>query len=133
MPTIPFTYISTYCFQACYNIHTSYSQLLAPPLRSGNGQWTTESETSHFHIQFYLERSSTGLMQRNLMHISRIRLASLIAAAMAILGNSTQAVAEGITSMEEFQSMPLVYPKFMIDNLWIGTEHIHIEEEGNIK
>ena len=119
MPINPFTYIATSCFKACYNIQTSYSQLLAPPLHSGSGQWTTESETSHLHIQFYLERSSTGLMHRNLMHISRIRLASLIAAAMAILGDSTQAVAEGITSMEEFQSMPLVYPKFMIDNLWI--------------
>jgi ammonium transporter, Amt family len=32
---------------------------------------------------------------------------------------STQAFGEEITSMEQFQAMPLAYPKFMIDNLWI--------------
>ena len=50
---------------------------------------------------------------------TRLRFASLLVIAIAILGGATQALAEEITSMKGFQSMPLVYPKFMIDNLWI--------------
>jgi len=53
------------------------------------------------------------------MQTTRLRFASLLVVAIAILGGATQALAEEITSMEGFQSMPLVYPKFMIDNLWI--------------
>jgi len=53
------------------------------------------------------------------MQTTRLRFASRLVVAIAILGGATQALAEEITSMEGFQSMPLVYPKFMIDNLWI--------------
>ena len=53
------------------------------------------------------------------MQTTRLRFASLLVVAIAILGGATQALADEITSMEGFQSMPLVYPKFMIDNLWI--------------
>lgn len=53
------------------------------------------------------------------MQTTRLRFASLLVVAIAILGGATQALAKEITSMEGFQSMPLVYPKFMIDNLWI--------------
>ena len=43
---------------------------------------------------------------------------ALAAATAAVLGGATQ-VRAGITTMEGFQSTPLVYPKFMVDNLWI--------------
>ncbi len=36
-----------------------------------------------------------------------------------VLGATTQVSAESFTSVEAFQAMPLAYPKFMIDNLWI--------------
>jgi ammonium transporter, Amt family len=45
--------------------------------------------------------------------------ALLLAVATAVLGGATQVLGEDITSMEGFQAMPLVYPKFMVDNLWI--------------
>ena len=36
-----------------------------------------------------------------------------------VLGSTAQVSAESFTSVEAFQAMPLAYPKFMIDNLWI--------------
>ena len=36
-----------------------------------------------------------------------------------ILGAATQVSAEDFTTVEAFQALPLAYPKFMIDNLWI--------------
>ena len=36
-----------------------------------------------------------------------------------VLGATTQVSAESVTSVEAFQVMPLAYPKFMIDNLWL--------------
>ena len=43
----------------------------------------------------------------------------LLAIAAVVLGGASQALAADITTMEGFQSMPLAYPKFMVDNLWI--------------
>jgi len=37
----------------------------------------------------------------------------------AIFGAATQVSAEGFETIEAFQALPLAYPKFMIDNLWI--------------
>ncbi len=34
-------------------------------------------------------------------------------------GGATQAMGEEFTSLEGFQAIPLAYPKFMVDNLWI--------------
>ena len=51
--------------------------------------------------------------------MDRFRFAPLLAISALILGGATQVLGEDITSLEGFQSMPLVYPKFMIDNLWI--------------
>ncbi len=52
--------------------------------------------------------------------MSNLRKA-LIAAlpALAVLAGSDPVWAEEFTTMEAFQAMPLAYPKFMIDNLWI--------------
>ena len=36
-----------------------------------------------------------------------------------ISGAATQVLAEDFTTVEAFQAMPLAYPKFMVDNLWI--------------
>jgi len=36
-----------------------------------------------------------------------------------ILGAATQVSAQDFTTVEAFQALPLAYPKFMIDNLWI--------------
>ena len=49
----------------------------------------------------------------------RPNLIALLAGAAVVLGGAAQALADDITTMEGFQSMPLVYPKFMVDNLWI--------------
>ena len=38
---------------------------------------------------------------------------------VAVLGLATPLLAGDFKSVEEFQQMPLAYPKFMIDNLWI--------------
>jgi Amt family ammonium transporter len=51
--------------------------------------------------------------------MDRFRFAPLLAISALILGGATQVLGEDITSIEGFQSMPLVYPKFMIDNLWV--------------
>ena len=51
--------------------------------------------------------------------MDRFLFAPLLAISALILGGATQVLGEDITSLEGFQSMPLVYPKFMIDNLWI--------------
>ena len=50
------------------------------------------------------------------MPILRKPLPWLIA---AILGAATQVSAEEFETIEAFQALPLAYPKFMIDNLWI--------------
>ena len=39
--------------------------------------------------------------------------------AAVVLGAATQVLGEDFTTVEAFQSMPLSYPKFMVDNLWI--------------
>lgn len=39
--------------------------------------------------------------------------------ALAILAGFTSVHAEDFKTIEEFQAMPLAYPKFMVDNLWI--------------
>lgn len=39
--------------------------------------------------------------------------------AAVVLGAATQVLGEDFTTVEAFQSMPLAYPKFMVDNLWI--------------
>ena len=39
--------------------------------------------------------------------------------ALAILAKSSGVEAQDFTTMEQFQTMPLAYPKFMVDNLWI--------------
>lgn len=39
--------------------------------------------------------------------------------AIAVLAGFTSANAEDFKTVEEFQAMPLAYPKFMVDNLWI--------------
>ena len=49
----------------------------------------------------------------------RPNLIALLSGAAVVLGGGAQALAVDITTMEGFQSMPLVYPKFMVDNLWI--------------
>ncbi len=51
--------------------------------------------------------------------MDRFRFAPILALSALIMGGATQALGEDVTSLEGFQSMPLVYPKFMIDNLWI--------------
>ncbi len=38
---------------------------------------------------------------------------------VVFFGATAQVSAESFTSVEAFQAMPLAYPKFMIDNLWI--------------
>ena len=49
----------------------------------------------------------------------KLRIAVLAAlSALAAAGSST-VHAEDFTTVEAFQAMPLAYPKFMIDNLWI--------------
>jgi len=49
-----------------------------------------------------------------------LRKAALTAPlALAVLAGSSPAGAEDFKTMEAFQAMPLAYPKFMIDNLWI--------------
>lgn len=52
------------------------------------------------------------------MMIGRFRFAPGLAATALILGGATQVLGE-VTSLEGFAEMPLAYPKFMIDNLWI--------------
>ena len=49
----------------------------------------------------------------------RFRIAPLCAISALLLGGADQVLGEDITSLEGFQSMPLAYPKFMVDNLWI--------------
>lgn len=49
----------------------------------------------------------------------RFRFAPVAAVAALIMGGATQVLGEDITSLEGFASMPLAYPKFMVDNLWI--------------
>ena len=39
--------------------------------------------------------------------------------AVAEVAAEAEAEAPAFTTMEEFQAMPLAYPKFMVDNLWI--------------
>ena len=39
--------------------------------------------------------------------------------AVAEIAAEAEAEAPAFTTMEEFQAMPLAYPKFMVDNLWI--------------
>ena len=39
--------------------------------------------------------------------------------AVVVLGLATGALGEDFTTVEAFQSQPLAYPKFMVDNLWI--------------
>ena len=39
--------------------------------------------------------------------------------AVAEVATEAEAEAPAFTTMEEFQAMPLAYPKFMVDNLWI--------------
>ena len=39
--------------------------------------------------------------------------------AVAMLAKSGAVEAQDFKTMEQFQAMPLTYPKFMIDNLWI--------------
>jgi ammonium transporter, Amt family len=52
--------------------------------------------------------------------MSNLRKAVLTAPlALAVLAGSSPAAAQDFTTMEAFQAMPLAYPKFMIDNLWI--------------
>jgi ammonium transporter, Amt family len=51
--------------------------------------------------------------------MDRFRCAPFCAVLALILVGATQVLGEDITSLEGFQSMPLVYPKFMVDNLWI--------------
>jgi Amt family ammonium transporter len=51
--------------------------------------------------------------------MDRFRFAPLLAISALILGGASQVLGEDITSIEGFRSMSLVYPKFMIDNLWI--------------
>lgn len=41
------------------------------------------------------------------------------AAVAAEITADAEAEAAAFTTMEEFQAMPLAYPKFMVDNLWI--------------
>ena len=45
--------------------------------------------------------------------------APIVAISALILAGATQVLGEDVTSLEGFQSMPLVYPKFMVDNLWV--------------
>ena len=52
--------------------------------------------------------------------MSNLRRAALTAIpALAVLAGFTSANAEDFKTVEEFQAMPLAYPKFMVDNLWI--------------
>ncbi len=44
---------------------------------------------------------------------------SLLWISAGVLGATTQASAGDFTTVEAFQAMPLAYPKFMVDNLWI--------------
>ncbi len=45
--------------------------------------------------------------------------APIVAISALILAGATQVLGEDVTSLEGFQSMPLIYPKFMVDNLWV--------------
>ena len=48
------------------------------------------------------------------------RLVSLLSFfAVAMLAKSGAVEAQDFKTMEQFQAMPLAYPKFMVDNLWI--------------
>ena len=52
--------------------------------------------------------------------MSRLRIIPFLGAFLALTsGKVSQAVGAEVQSMEAFQNAPLVYPKFMIDNLWI--------------
>jgi Amt family ammonium transporter len=51
--------------------------------------------------------------------MSILRKNSILLAWGLLLGGASMALGEEITSIEAFQSMPLAYPKFMIDNLWV--------------
>ena len=42
----------------------------------------------------------------------------LLAVAALMIGGASQVFGE-VKTMEEFQAMPLAYPKFMVDNLWL--------------
>ena len=56
---------------------------------------------------------------------SIVLLTALLGTPMQLVLGQDEAVAEAeaeapaFTTMEEFQAMPLAYPKFMVDNLWI--------------
>jgi len=39
--------------------------------------------------------------------------------AAVLIGSASQSIGADITSIEQFQQMPIAYPKFMVDNLWI--------------
>ena len=52
--------------------------------------------------------------------MSNLRRAALTTIpALAVLAGVTSVHAEDFKTLEEFQAMPLAYPKFMVDNLWI--------------
>lgn len=52
--------------------------------------------------------------------MSNLQRAALTAIpALAVLAGVTSVHAEDFKTLEEFQAMPLAYPKFMVDNLWI--------------
>jgi Amt family ammonium transporter len=52
--------------------------------------------------------------------MSNLQRAALTAIpALAVLAGVTTVHAEDFKTLEEFQAMPLAYPKFMVDNLWI--------------
>ena len=50
-------------------------------------------------------------------NLQRVALTAI--PALAVLAGFTSANAEDFKTVEEFQAMPLAYPKFMVDNLWI--------------
>jgi Amt family ammonium transporter len=52
--------------------------------------------------------------------MSNLQRAALTAIpALVVLAGVTSVHAEDFKTLEEFQAMPLAYPKFMVDNLWI--------------
>ena len=81
----------------------------------------------HFNPNPTIKTQSTELMKRLLTNI--LLLTALLGTPMHLALGQDEAVAEvaaeaeaeapAFTTMEEFQAMPLAYPKFMVDNLWI--------------
>ena len=66
-----------------------------------------------------MKRLLTNILLLTALLGTPIHLALGQDAAVAEVAAEAEAEAPAFTTMEEFQAMPLAYPKFMVDNLWI--------------